>query len=70
MANIQLSNLAGKIAGFDLFNDSDSFMQDLSDNELDLQGGRVNIQTPVITAQFSIFCKRPRPMPTPPVFKI
>ncbi|PSB44756.1 hypothetical protein [Chamaesiphon polymorphus] len=65
MANIQLTDLAGNIAGFDLFNDSDSFMQDLSEDELDLQGGKA----PVPTARLSIFC-RPRPIPTPPIVKI
>ncbi len=65
MANIKLIDLAGKIAGFDLFNDSDSFMQDLSEHELDLQGGKA----PMPTARLSIFC-RPLPMPTPPIVKI
>jgi hypothetical protein len=65
MANIQLTDLAGNITGFDLFNDSDSFMQDLSEDELDLQGGKA----PVPTARLSIFC-RPLPIPTPPVVKI
>lgn len=65
MANIKLIDLAN-ITGFDLFNDSDSFMQDLSENELDLQGGKA----PMPTARLSIFCKHPRPMPTPPIVKI
>jgi hypothetical protein len=47
----------------DLFNDSDSFMQDLSENELDLLGGKA----PIPTARLSIFCKHPLPVPTPPV---
>lgn len=63
MANIKLIDLAGKIAGLDLFNDSDSFMQDLSENELDLLGGKA----PIPTARLSIFCKHPLPVPTPPV---
>jgi hypothetical protein len=40
MANIQLENLTGsKIAGVDLFSDSESFMLDLSDRQLDIEGG-------------------------------
>ncbi len=38
MANIKVRDLIG-IAGADLFNDSESFIQDLSDYELALQGG-------------------------------
>ncbi len=63
MANIRLKNLVGyDITGSDLFSDSESFMQDLSENELDLQGGKA----PRITARLSIFC-RPIPQPTPPI---
>jgi hypothetical protein len=63
MANIKLQNLTS-LAGADLFSDTESFMQDLSENELvDLQGGKA----PRITAQLSIFC-RPTPRPTPPIF--
>ncbi len=66
MANIKLIDLAGSIAGFDLFNDSDSFMQDLSEDELDLHGGKA----PMPTARLSIFC-RPLPMQTgPTILKI
>ena len=61
MANIKLQNLAS-LAGADLFNDAESFMQDLSEHELALQGGKL----PKITAQLSIFC-HPIPRPTPPV---
>ena len=40
MANITLGNLAThSIIGADLFNDSESFMLDLSDRQLDIQGG-------------------------------
>jgi hypothetical protein len=40
MANITLEDLVGyDVAGADLFNDSESFMRDLSDDELDVQGG-------------------------------
>jgi hypothetical protein len=38
MANIKVRDLTS-IAGADLFSDSESFMQDLSDHELELQGG-------------------------------
>ena len=38
MANIKLHNLTS-FAGADLFNDSESFMRDLSDDELESQGG-------------------------------
>lgn len=38
MANIIVKDLTG-ITGANLFNDSESFMQDLSDSELELQGG-------------------------------
>jgi hypothetical protein len=63
MPNITVKNLSvSTISGSDLFIDSESFMQDLSDNELDLQGGKA----PQITAQISIFC-RPIRTPTPPI---
>jgi hypothetical protein len=40
MANIQVKDLTrSSIAGFDLFNDLESFIQDLSEPELNLQGG-------------------------------
>lgn len=40
MANITLGNLAKySIIGADLFNDAESFMLDLSDRQLDIQGG-------------------------------
>jgi hypothetical protein len=66
MAHVKLDNLAGyDTTGSDLFSDSESFLQDLSENELDLQGGRA----PRITARLSIFC-RPIPQPTPPVFVV
>jgi hypothetical protein len=39
-------------AGYDLFDDSESFMQDLSESELDLQGGLVPfLRLPVICTQ-------------------
>lgn len=40
MANIKVENLASRsIIGADLFSDSESFMLDLSDRQLDIQGG-------------------------------
>jgi hypothetical protein len=40
MANITVENLVKhSIIGADLFNDAESFMLDLSDRQLDLQGG-------------------------------
>ncbi|WP_309732646.1 hypothetical protein [Chamaesiphon sp. OTE_75_metabat_556] len=40
MANIIVENLAKhSIIGADLFNDTESFMLDLSDRQLDIQGG-------------------------------
>jgi hypothetical protein len=38
MANIKLQDLAN-VTGVDLFNDTESFMRDLSDREVILQGG-------------------------------
>jgi hypothetical protein len=37
MADIQISDL--KITGSDLFNDTENYLQDLSDEEVDFQGG-------------------------------
>jgi hypothetical protein len=63
MASIELTDLADhNSTGSALFSSSESFMQDLSEDELDLQGGKA----PQITAQLSIFC-RPIPRPTPPI---
>jgi hypothetical protein len=63
MTNIKVKDLSTPtITGADLFIDSESFMRDLSDNELDLEGGKA----PQITARLSIFC-RPIPQPTPPI---
>jgi hypothetical protein len=40
MANIKLKDLVGHdVIGANLFNDSESFMLDLSDRELDIHGG-------------------------------
>jgi hypothetical protein len=41
MANIKVHDLAS-IAGLDLFNDSESFIRDISKCELALQGGKRN----------------------------
>jgi hypothetical protein len=67
MANITLKDLtSSNITGVSLFHDSESFMQDLSEDELNLQGGWKH---PQITARETIFpVKHPRP--TPPVFKL
>ena len=62
MASIKVRDLMS-ITGVDLFHDTESFMQDLSGDELALQGGKA----PQITARLSIFC-RPIPQPTPPIF--
>jgi hypothetical protein len=65
MANIKLENLTGyKLAGADLFSDSESFMSDLSEHELDLHGGKAPRPTPPITAIDKI------PAPTPPIFNL
>jgi predicted HAD superfamily phosphohydrolase len=40
MANIKVKDLTS-IAGSDLFNDLDSFMQDLSETELNIKGGSI-----------------------------
>ena len=64
MANIKLKDLGGTVTGSDLFADSESFMQDLSDRELNIQGG-ANIGCDVIIRN-TIF-RIPHPMPTPPV---
>ena len=65
MANITLQDLLGSnMTGASLFNDSESFMQDLSEDELNLQGG--GLKRPQPTARETIFpVKYPRP--TPPV---
>jgi hypothetical protein len=47
MANIKLQNLTS-IVGSDLFNDSESFMRDLSEDELVVQGGGITV-TSVLT---------------------
>jgi hypothetical protein len=39
MVNITVKDLATNIMGIDLLNDSESFMLDLSDGQIDIQGG-------------------------------
>jgi hypothetical protein len=66
MANITLKDLiSSNITGVSLFHDSESFMQDLSEDELNLQGGW---KRPQPTARETIFPINPQP--TPPVFKL
>jgi hypothetical protein len=48
MANIKLRDLTS-IAGADLFNDSESFIQDLSDDGLAIQGGLFFLISPITT---------------------
>ncbi len=49
MANIKISNL--QPAGYDLFSDSESYMMDLSENELNTTHGGF---TPILTTVISI----------------
>jgi hypothetical protein len=62
MANIKLKDLTGNtISGINLFIDSESFLQDLSEHELNLHGGKDLLPTPPQKAiEF--------PAPTPPIF--
>jgi hypothetical protein len=65
MAKIEVKDLTqSSIAGLDLFNDLESFIQDLSENELSLQGGKVLLQTPPVKDIDKI------PAPTPPIFNL
>lgn len=66
MAKIDLKDLGSKTIGADLFSDSESFMRDLSDNELNTQGGN-NLGCDVILRNTIFRIPRPIPMPTPPV---
>ncbi|MFN6569530.1 hypothetical protein [Dendronalium sp. ChiSLP03b] len=54
MANINISDLHS--AGYDLFSDSELFINDLSEEELNIQGGFIS------RPWFSPYC---RPIPTP-----
>jgi hypothetical protein len=65
MANITLKDSIGSSnIGAILFDDSESFMQDLSQDEIDLKGG--GLKRPQPTARETIFPIK-YPMPTPPV---
>ena len=52
MPNIKLTDLNG-IVGTDLFSDSENFMQDLSEDELNLQGGIKNIEMTIRDTTYS-----------------
>ncbi|WP_310485388.1 hypothetical protein [Chamaesiphon sp. VAR_48_metabat_403] len=67
MANIKLRDLAS-IAGADLFNDSESFMQELSENELSLQGGIKDF--PMTIRDTTYRFKTPGILPTPPMSEL
>ena len=54
MANINVKDLNSNIAGSDLFSDSESFMRDLSDDELNTQGGG----TPYIAFRITLWLLR------------
>jgi hypothetical protein len=68
MASIKLSDLVrNSIIGADLFNDSESFIRDLSDDEVNFQGGcgrnrpvKIGADTLPIIVIFS--CISPRPV--------
>jgi hypothetical protein len=69
MANITVENLEKhSIIGVDLFNDAESFMLDLSDRQLDIQGGcgrnnypvKIGANTLPIIVIYS--CISPRPV--------
>lgn len=64
MPNIKLTDLNG-IVGTDLFADSENFMQDLSEDELDLQGGMKGIQMTIRDTVYRF--KTLGVLPTPPV---
>jgi hypothetical protein len=69
MANITLQDLiSSNITGASLFNDSESFMQDLSEDELNLQGGSKKHQR--TGRDIDIFFPKPHPRPTPPIFRL
>ena len=64
MPNIKLTDLNG-IVGTDLFSDSENFMQDLSKDELNLQGGIKNIEMTIRDTTYKF--KPTTILPTPPV---
>ena len=53
MANVKVRDLTS-ISGADLFNDSESFMRDLSEDELNAQGGG----TPYIVFRITLWLIR------------
>ena len=64
MPNIKLTDL-NVIVGTDLFADSENFMQDLSEDELNLQGGLKDIQMTIRDTVYRF--KTAGVLPTPPV---
>jgi hypothetical protein len=62
MSNIKLTDL-NRIVGTDLFTDSEDFMKDLSEDELDLQGGMKGIRMTVRDTVYRF--KTPGVLPTP-----
>lgn len=67
MPNIKLTDL-NRIVGTDLFADSENFMQDLSEDELDLQGGMKDIRMTIRDTTYRF--TTPSVRPTPPVRKL
>jgi hypothetical protein len=64
MASIRVKDLAN-ITGLDLFGDPESFIQDLSEYESDLHGGKAHQYT-VNSSKICLHI-RPTPLPTPPI---
>jgi hypothetical protein len=64
MTNIKLTDL-NSITGTELFNDSESFMKELSDLELSLQGGLLFRTKPVLIGTGSLRIDPKNPFPTP-----
>jgi hypothetical protein len=66
MTNIKLKDL-NSITGTDLFNDSESFMKELSEHELSLQGGLLFRSNPVLIGTGPIRIDPKNPLPKPVV---
>jgi hypothetical protein len=64
MTNIKLTDL-NVIVGTDLLSDVESFMQDLSEDGFDIQGGMKNIQMTIRNTTYKF--TTPVPLPKPPV---
>jgi hypothetical protein len=64
MVNIKLKDL-NSITGMELFNDSESFMKELSDRELSLQGGLLFRTNPVLIGTGPIRIDPKNPLLTP-----